>query len=106
LAVGAIGEYGWLFLNGESLTDNTGESIFRLGPETHSGWVGLLTGYWRGTERAGAITRFEDFYGEEVVIHRLASTLEDARRIAEAHAEGREALQELGHRHLQAEELK
>ena len=105
LAAAAIGEYGWLFLNGELLTDNTGESVFRLGPETHSGWVGLLTGYWRGTEQTGAITHFSDFYGKEVVIHRLASTPEDALRIAEAHAEGMEASQELGHRHLQAEEL-
>ena len=104
MTAAAIGEYGWLFLNGVLLTDNTRESVFRLGPETHSGWVGLMTGYWTGTERVGAITRFEDFYGEEVVIHRLASTPEDARRIVEAHAEGQEALQELGQRHLQAEE--
>ena len=63
-----------------------------------------MTGYWIGTERVGAVTHFEDFYGEEVVVHRLASTSEDARRIAEAHAEGQEALQELGERNLQAGE--
>ncbi len=76
----AIGEYGWLRLNGETLTDAEGRSFFRMGPETHSGWVGLVTGFWTGAERAGAETSFEDFYGHRLVTYYKVSTPQTSKR--------------------------
>ena len=57
LRVVAIGERGWLFVNGEFI------STLDLSDVTQAGDVAVITGAYEGDEVAGAVTRFEDFIG-------------------------------------------
>lgn len=57
LRVVAVGERGWLFVNGEFI------SSFALPEEIRTGDVAVITGAYGGSELAGAVTRFEDFQG-------------------------------------------
>ena len=102
-AAAAIGEYGWMFLNSEPLSDATGENIFHLGTESHAGWAGIVSGYFNNSERPGTITRFEDFLGQEVVIHRVSTGSEDARWVANAYTQGHEAAQPPTQEHQHAD---
>ncbi len=64
VAASAIGDTGSIFLNGELLkVGTTGPDTFPLGPGTESGGIDIITGYYSGDERAGAITHFERFTG-------------------------------------------
>ena len=60
LMVVAIGERGWVFVNGELM------SPVDLGEATHRGDVAVITGSYRDHEMAGASTRFEDFTGRSM----------------------------------------
>ena len=57
LAVVAIGERGWFFVNDELM------AAVGIGSATHSGDVAVITGAFSGDEVDGASTRFEDFQG-------------------------------------------
>ena len=60
LRVFAIGERGWLFVNGEFV------STFDMGGATNAGDVAVITGAYTGDEVAGAVTRFENFKGGQL----------------------------------------
>ena len=60
LRVVAIGERGWLFVNGEFV------STFDMGGATKTGDVAVITGAYTGDEVAGAVTRFENFKGSKL----------------------------------------
>ena len=60
LRVVAIGDLGWLFVNGDFV------SSFDLGNVTGPGLVAVVTGAYTGDEVAGAVTRFENFKGYEL----------------------------------------
>ena len=64
----AIGEYGGLSVNDEAVTGPDGSVLIPLGPHVHAGEVWIVNGYFVGTEVAGAITHFEDFLGDELVV--------------------------------------
>lgn len=57
LSVIAVGGRGWLFGNGELVTE------LELDTLTAAGEVAVMTGYYSGHETAGASTRFESFAG-------------------------------------------
>ena len=59
----AFRDVGSFFLNGQWMKLPNGLGIFPLGPGTEAGEVEIIDGYFRGTERAGAITHFEYFRG-------------------------------------------
>ena len=60
LRVVAIGDRGWLFVNGDFV------SSFDLGNVTGPGLVAVITGAYTGDEVAGAVTRFVNFKGYEL----------------------------------------
>ena len=60
LRVVAIGERGWLFVNGELV------SALDLSHITLAGDVAVITGAYKDDEVAGAVTRFENFRGSEL----------------------------------------
>ena len=60
LRVVAIGERGWLFVNGEFV------STLDIGRVTKSGDVAVITGAHSGDEVSGAVTRFENFKGSQL----------------------------------------
>ena len=60
LRVVAIGERGWLFVNGEFV------STLDLSDVTDAGEVAVITGAFTGNEVAGAVTRFENFKGDRL----------------------------------------
>ena len=60
LRVVAIGDRGWLFVNGDFV------SSFDLGNVTGPGLVAVITGAYTGDEVAGAVTRFENFKGYQL----------------------------------------
>ena len=60
LRVVAIKERGWLFVNGEFV------SSLDLSAVTGAGDVAVITGAFAGDEVAGAVTRFENFRGEQL----------------------------------------
>ena len=53
----AVGDRGLLFVNGEFV------SMLDLSAHTAAGDISIMTGYYKGGEMAGAVTRFEDFSG-------------------------------------------
>ena len=55
LWVVAVGERGYLFVNGEFI------AALDLSAVTGAGGVSVITGAYTGNERAGAVTRYEDF---------------------------------------------
>ena len=55
LWVVAVGERGYLFVNGEFI------AALDLSAVTGAGGVSIITGAYTGNERAGAVTRYEDF---------------------------------------------
>ena len=55
LWVAAVGERGYLFVNGEFI------AALDLSAVTVAGDVSVATGVYTGNERAGAVTRYEDF---------------------------------------------
>ena len=57
LRVVAIGDRGWLFVNGDFV------SSFDLGNVTGPGLVAVITGAYTGDEVAGAVTRFVELQG-------------------------------------------
>ena len=68
LALLVDGKYGALYVNGLKvrLNDEPIGPYIDLGGElvqSHGGSVAVVTGYFTGSERAGAVTRYEDFYG-------------------------------------------
>ncbi len=69
LLVAAVGEYGALSVNNKAVTGPDGNVLVPLGPHVHAGEVWIVTGYFVDTEVAGAITHFEDFFGEELVVY-------------------------------------
>ena len=60
LRVVAIGERGWLFVNGEFV------SSLDLSDVTGAGDVAVITGAFEGDEISGSVTRFENFRGAEL----------------------------------------
>ena len=60
LRVVAIKERGWLFVNGEFV------SALDLSDVTGAGDVAVITGAFTGDEVAGAVTRFENFRGDQL----------------------------------------
>ena len=52
-----IGERGWLFVNGDLV------SAVDLSSLTDAGSIAVITGAYRGDEKAGAVTRYEGFQG-------------------------------------------
>ncbi len=60
LRVVAIGERGWLFVNGEFV------STLDLSDVTDAGDIAVITGAFTGNEVAGAVTRFENFKGDRL----------------------------------------
>ena len=72
LTVYVDGQYGWLYVNGLQVLDQEGNAVpvygrgINLGGEqvvSHEGSVAVVTGFFRGDERAGAVTRYEGFRG-------------------------------------------
>ena len=63
------GKYGWLYVHGVRVSEARTErplAWIDLGQEhvqSHEGRVAVTTGYFVGSERAGAVTRFENFTG-------------------------------------------
>ena len=66
------GKFGWLFVNGQPVLDREGYAVqvsgwgIDLGGEhvtSHGGSVAIMTGFFVGDERAGAVTRYEGFRG-------------------------------------------
>ena len=66
------GKFGWLFVNGQPVLDREGNLVqvsgrgIDLGGEdvtSHGGSVAIVTGFFVGDERAGAVTRYEGFRG-------------------------------------------
>ena len=66
------GRYGWLYVNGQKVLDEEGAEVslygqgIDLGGEhvtSHEGSVTVVTGFFTGDERAGAVTRYEGFRG-------------------------------------------
>ena len=51
----AVGKRGYLFVNGEFI------AALDLSAVTGAGGVSIITGAYTGNERAGAVTRYEDF---------------------------------------------
>ena len=81
LAAATFGNEAWFFLNGELLQDSaTGNTRFDLGTDTQAGTVRIMTGPISHTERLGAFTDFEAFYGATVV----TSTVSDGHAVQEA----------------------
>ena len=60
LRVVAIGDRGWLFANSEFV------SALDLSDVTKAGDIAVITGAYAGDERAGAVTRFENFKGSRL----------------------------------------
>ena len=60
LRVVAIGDRGWLFVNGDFVAS------FDLGGVTGPGLVAVITGAYTGDEVAGAVTQFENFKGYQM----------------------------------------
>ena len=66
------GPYGWLYVNGFMVQKVEGDvfeygEYLDLGDEhvtSHEGAVAVVTGFFQGSERAGAVTRYRDFRGE------------------------------------------
>ena len=68
LAMLVDGKYGALYVNGSRvyLNDEPVGRYIDLGGEhvqSHGGRVAVVTGYFLDSERAGAVTAYEDFYG-------------------------------------------
>ncbi len=72
LTVHVDGPYGWFYVNGVRVQDllglpmpvyGSGLDLGGEGLRSHEGRVGLLTGFFTGSERSGYSTRFRDFYG-------------------------------------------
>ena len=60
------GSYAWVLVNGQRVLDDEALPVggIDLGPgSSHEGEVSVITGYWRGSERSGAVTGYEDFAG-------------------------------------------
>ena len=63
------GPYAWVLVNGQKVWEVWDDLEFPvgaidLGPDSsHEGEVSVITGYWVGSERRGAETRYEDFAG-------------------------------------------
>ena len=63
------GPYAWVRVNGWRVLEVVDDLEFPvgqidLGPDpSHEGEVQVITGFWRGSERRGAVTRYEDFAG-------------------------------------------
>ena len=63
------GPYAWVLVNGQKVLEVWEDLEFPvgaidLGPgSSHEGKVWVITGYWPGSERRGAVTRYEDFAG-------------------------------------------
>ena len=63
------GPYAWVRVNGQRVWEVWEDLEFPvgaidLGPDqSHEGEVRVLTGYYVGSERRGAVTRYEDFAG-------------------------------------------
>ena len=55
LWVVAVGERGYLFVNGDFI------AALDLSAVIGAGGVSVITGAYTGNERAGAVTRYEDF---------------------------------------------
>ena len=89
LVAGVVGDWGWFSLNGQRLADSNGETLFRLGTGTHSGVVGLVTGFFTGSEQDGANMGFDSFLAEEIVTHRLVATTADAEKLRDAYEAGK-----------------
>ena len=60
LRVVAIQERGWLFVNGEFVAD------LDLSAVTAAGDIAVITGAFTGNQVSGAVTRFENFKGEQL----------------------------------------
>ena len=60
LMVVAIGDRGWLFVNGAFVTSIELSSVGQAGD------VSVITGFYAGDEVAGAVTRYEGFKGHEL----------------------------------------
>ncbi len=63
------GSYAWVLVNGQKVLEVWEDLEFTvgaidLGPgSSHEGKVSVITGYWEGSERRGAVTQYEDFAG-------------------------------------------
>ena len=63
------GPYAWVLVNGQRVLEVLDDlelpvGTIDLGPDpSHEGEVMVITGYWNGSERRGAVTRYEDFAG-------------------------------------------
>ena len=60
------GPYAWVLVNGQRVLDDEEFPVdgIDLGPgSSHEGEVSVITGYWIGSERSGAVTGYEDFAG-------------------------------------------
>ncbi len=63
------GPYAWVLVNGQKVWVVRDDLEFPvraidLGPDpSHEGRVSVITGFWNGSERRGAVTRYEDFAG-------------------------------------------
>ena len=98
-----LDDVGSFFLNGQWMKLPNELGIFPLGPGTKAGEVEILGSYFRGTERAGAITHFEYFRGRVWE----ASSVSDAANIrdlmaqveAEYQAGPSSAMESTGHQH-------
>ena len=54
----AIGPKGWLYVNGTQVAQ------VPLSAATHSGYLGIFTGFIRDSKREGYVTRYENFHGQ------------------------------------------
>ena len=101
LRVGAVGNYGWIELNGETLTDGSDKTLFTLGTtEPYAGAVRLITGFFDGDTQRGAETRFDGFMAEEVIGYALLSTAADVERVRQTYQSETPRVmpaQEMGH---------
>ena len=63
------GPYAWVLVNGQRVLEVFDDLEYTvdgidLGPgSSHEGEVSVITGYWKGSERRGAVTGYEDFAG-------------------------------------------
>ena len=89
ISVLAVGDFGALFLNGQWMPSTNGANVFPLGTDTKAGGIAIIDGYFRGTEREGAITRFESFAGQVPIASSVSDTPAIHDLMAQAEAEYR-----------------
>ena len=85
IRVGAVGNYGWIELNGETLTDSNDRNLFQLGDDPYDGTVRLITGFLDGDTQQNAVTRFGGFMAEEVIGFSLLSGPDGVERVRRAY---------------------